>query len=152
MPVGVAAELQPGAALVLEDGARTFGGALRAVLPELDPSALTATLLVDVDPPTAPLLFPHQVVHLRLEAREAVAGYWIPAAGLTRGTHGHRVAYALAPEDGAGSFGRVQARDVEVLATDGDRALVRGGLRAGDRIVAADPGRVVPGQRVESVE
>ena len=150
VPIDVATTLESGRSLSLEAGRVPFQGTLRAVLPEVDVDARTATLVIDVDA-TAPTLLPRQVVRLRLEKHEDAQGFWVPTSALTRGTRGLWVAYALGSDEPSGGQA-VEARDLEVLFTEGERTLVRGVLREGDRIVAEGLNRIVPGQIVRAAE
>ena len=116
-----------------------------AVLPELDTRTRTVTVILGVDARESGAL-PGQIAELQLDERVEARGFWLPVTALSRGQHGLWSSYALV-EDGDAAF-TVERRDVEVLYTDGGRALVRGALRDGERVIDAGLHRVVPGQRV----
>jgi len=138
--------LELGADHILLHEGRPFDAQLAAVLPELDTTTRTATLLFTLEPGSLALL-PGEVVELELTEEVADRGFWLPVSALTRGERGLWASYALiAEEDGAQL---VQRRDLEVLHTSGSRALVRGALNHGDTVIDAGLQRVVPGQRVQ---
>ena len=73
-------------------------------------------------------------------------GIWLPIDSLSRGSRGlWTVFVAVAVAD---QSAMVERRDVEIVHTDGDRAMVRGTVFGGDRVIIAGTHRVVPGQRI----
>ena len=77
------------------------------------------------------------------------SGFWIPSSTLSRGRRGLWSVLVLQPADDGKQ--KAQKRDVEVLHTSGDRALVRGTLDDGDVVIASGAHRVAPGQAVVAV-
>lgn len=74
-------------------------------------------------------------------------GIWLPIDSLSRGSRGlWTVFVAVEVVDQSAT---VERREVEIVHTDGDRALVRGTVFGGDRVIIAGTHRVVPGQRIQ---
>jgi hypothetical protein len=95
---------------------------------------------------------------VRVELTETIptGGIWLPTQALAQDIRGLWSVYGITPaEDEDGTY-RVQPKAVEILhqesageaAQPGARALVRGTLQGGDRIVASGVHRLVPDQRV----
>lgn len=147
--IGVApaalSSLELGADHVLLHEGRPLDARLVAVLPELDTTTRTATLLFTIEAGRFPLLA-GEIVELELSEEVTDRGFWLPVSALTRGERGLWASYALVPDEGGAQ--RVQRRDLEVLHTSGPRALVRGALSDGDMVIDAGLQRVVPGQLV----
>ncbi|MFG0296154.1 MAG: efflux RND transporter periplasmic adaptor subunit [Maioricimonas sp. JB045] len=156
LPAETAARLVPGAELVLRISDREITGRMRAVRPVLDPVTRTQVVIVDVAASDAGPSVPGQVVRLDVDEAGDVDGYWVPLSALAQGPRGLWSLYAAQPETGivpaqAADVAVVERRTVEVVHTEEDRALVRGTVYPGDRIVVDGLHRVVPGQRVRVV-
>lgn len=101
------------------------------------------------------------VAQLEFSRSIAESGYWVPLSALTEGARGVWNVLAIEPADdrvsaddqrATGATHVLANRPVELLYHDEQRVYVRGGIEAGDQIVADGLQRVVPGQgvRVES--
>ncbi len=152
--VGVPVELAPRLAgeegVRLVAGDRELTGVVRAVLPEVDRATRTATVVVVLQGRAARDARPGETVELLVDTEFAAEGYWVDTDALRRSHRGLWAAYALV-EDAArtDSDARVvERREVEVLYTDGGRALVRGALDEGEWVLSGGAHRVVPGMRV----
>ena len=133
--VGRVAEGQP-ARIRLRSGAELAGEVAR-VEPLSDPA--TRELAVDIafrEPPERIILNEEARVTIHTGT---VSGLVVPAAAVSyRG--GQARVFVVADN-------RAQSRQVQIAATEGDRALVRQGLEAGARVITA-PGSVTAGERV----
>jgi hypothetical protein len=146
VPARAAGRLEVGSQHDLQTRSGTARATIRALLPELDPSTRTTTVIMTVNDPASGLV-PGQVVHVRLsESTPVVDGSWLPLTALDRGERDLWSVFALVTSDDG--LTRVERRDVEVLHVDTDRALVRGGLRPGETVVATGVHRLVPGEAV----
>jgi len=74
-------------------------------------------------------------------------GFWLPLSALARGERGLWSAYAVIKGTTDGEF-VLEKRQIEVLHTEGDRVLVRGTLKTGDRIVVDGIHKLASNQRV----
>jgi multidrug efflux pump subunit AcrA (membrane-fusion protein) len=117
-------------------------------LPQVDPTTRTATVILSLNQTQG--LIPGQVVSLELSQSVPQSGYWLPTEALVQGTRGLWSSYVLgaANPDNPRQF-TVKRQDLEVLAIQGDRLLVRGTLTSGDRVIVEGVHRIVPGQMVE---
>ena len=105
---------------------------------------LRAVLDGDADARAA---LPGETVDLDIETEFRAPGFWVATDTLRRSHRGLWAAYALVEDEDSGEL-LVERREVEVLYTDGDRALVRGALEPDDLVLASGAHRVVPGMRV----
>lgn len=152
IPEDIAAALVMGRREAVEIGGQTYPAELTALKPEIDTATRTRPLVLRLEPSALQTVAPQQIARLKLEKTVATQGYWLPITALVKGDRGLWSAYAVVDateQSGEGPGGSiVERRDIEVLYTEGDRALVRGTVQAGDRIVESGTQRIVPGQRV----
>ena len=154
VPVESVGQLAVGDVRSVEVAGREYEARVTSVLPELEARTRTATVLLALPRDSGAELFPGQIARLSLDGEEAVSGYWLPLSALTRGARGLWAAYAVEPAgEGAPEPGlyQVERRQVEILHSEGDRALVRGALAPGVRLIAAGANRVADGQLVRPV-
>ena len=148
VPTQVAAGLSLGSPQTVEVNGKTVEGTVTALLPELDDTSQTVTVVVTLEPEAAPTL--GATARLLLDETQSESGFWLPTDALVAGERGLWSAYVLSDaEAGNANSGTVAKRDVEVLYTEGDRAFVRGLLQAGDRVITSGTHRIVPGQLVQ---
>lgn len=146
LPVNLARSLTCSQAVdVVVDG-RVMSCLVRECLPELDEQARTQEVILDVPAAETDGVVPGMFVELILEDVIAAAGFEVPATALASGRKGLWSVFVVVPgHDGASV---VERRDVEVLHTDGVRALIRGSISSGDRVVASGTHRIVAGTHV----
>lgn len=155
IPATVARSLPQGSLQQLEVGPNTYSARVDSILPELDPSTRTLTVILKLEGLAPERAFPGQLVRLQISENIGEAGFWLPTQALVQGVRGLWSCYVLGapaidsvPEDGTEPTFRVESRDVEILHVDGDRVLVRGTLQPGERIIASGVHRLVPSQWV----
>lgn len=152
VPPAVAETLVTGSTQTVRLGDRTFTATVDALLPELDDTSRTVTVVLAMP---ATDLTVGQTVRLLLEETQTAEGFWLPTTALVPGERGLWSVYVLTEPNPNGSTTEAQTdiytvgrRDVEVIHTEGDRALVRGTLQASEQAIAAGVHRVVPGAQV----
>ncbi len=145
IPATAIAQLQPGSRHSLEIGGQSYAAQLTAIKPEVDPATRTQTAVLQLDAAAVQSVVPQQIARLSLSQTIAAEGFWLPLEALVEGDRGLWAAYAVVSQ-GAGQT--AERRDVEVLYTEGDRALVRGMLQSKDVVVATGVQRIVNGQEV----
>ena len=119
-------------------------------LPNLDPPHRTLPWILDLDTSgAAPEIHPGQVATLRWTRPLASTGWRIPLSALTEGVRGMWTGFVVVEKDG---MARVQPVDLQILHTLPDAAVVRGALKAGDRLLIEGVDRIVAGQRVQVSE
>jgi RND family efflux transporter MFP subunit len=152
VPPAVADALTVGSEQEVVVGDRTYPATITALLPELDTTSRTITVVLEI--PTANLTV-GQTVRLVLTETQAAEGMWVPTTALLPGERGLWSVYALTkPELDAGNelppnTFTVSRREVEVIHTEGDRALVRGTLQPGEQVIPSGTHRIVPGVTVQ---
>ena len=152
IPPAVADTLNVGSEQTVRLGDRTYTASLTALLPELDMTSRTVIAVLQL--PEADLTV-GQTVRLVLAETQAAEGFWLPTTALVPGERGLWSIYVLTeptaePPGGAlPDTYTVGRRELEVMHTEGDRALVRGTLQAGERVIASGTHRIVPGETVQ---
>lgn len=146
VPIDVADSIRRGESYRLRIGEKTIESEVEAVLPEVDMTTRTRTVLFQIDGAESGGIQPGSVVRLQLERSSETPGYWLPLSALTRELRGLWSVYAVeSEEDGVD---RVVKRNLEIIHVEGDRAWVRGTDSEPFEYIAKGVHRVVPGQRV----
>jgi len=152
VPPAVANALPVGSEQEVVVGDRTYPATITALLPELDTTSRTVTIVLKI--PAADLTV-GQTVRLIVAETQAAEGMWLPTTALVPGERGLWSVYVLAePESSASNEPlpntyTVRRREVEVIHTEGDRALVRGTLQPGEQVIPSGTHRIVPGVTVQ---
>lgn len=152
VPIEHARDLRVGSHQTITVDDRTTTAEITAVLPAVDSSTRTVTVVLTVRGREAQPLAPGQLARLAVSETVAEAGYWVPIDALVKHERGLWAVYALeSPHDPAATpnpSAKIARRLVEVLHTRADRAFIRGLVSDRERIVAAGAHRIVPGQTV----
>lgn len=148
MPARVVEELQIGSSRTLKLGSQTYEATVASVLPEVNLNTRTQIVVFKLDRSAIPQINPGQTVRLELTREINTEGYWLPTDALTQGIRGLWTCFVLTKSEDAEDY-IIKQHSVEIIHQQGDRALVRGTLQPGDRIVANGTHRLVPGQRVK---
>ena len=120
-----------------------------SLLPELNSSTRTRTVILDLPADSEDRFTPGQIARLNLESEVQSAGIWLPISALIRSDKGLWACF-VAQQDSSGDHHAVRC-EVEVVHLEGDRALVRGTLLSGQSVIAEGTHRIVDGQRVSLV-
>jgi len=152
VPVSVVSRLQPGSTQQLQINNKNYSAIVSAVLPELDSSTRTQTVLLKLEPAASLEVASGQVARLEVAQAIPTEGFWLPTAALVRGERGLWSCYLLrgAESELGEDVYRVERSFLEVLHTESDRVLVRGTLERGDRAIAGGTHRIVQGQLVRA--
>jgi RND family efflux transporter MFP subunit len=153
VPSSVALTLQRGNNYSIQVNEAKHSATFRDVLPELDPNTLTQKAIFSVASSQAKQLPSNQIVRLSLRESVKTSGFWVPIVALTKGNRGLWSSFVLerhplSNQQEPTETYKLTKQDVEILHTESDRALVRGTLKSGDKIVASGVHRLVPGQLV----
>ncbi len=149
LPPRAAASLRAGETLPVVVNGRKLDAVVDSILPEIEEATRTLTVVLAIEGEAARGLGPGMTARLRLTRRVVGSGIWVPVSALAKAPRGLWSLYVVRPQEAAGDgVHRVERREVEVVHTDGERALVRGALEAGDRVIEGGTHRVVPGQWV----
>lgn len=123
----------------LRIGGRSVPARLLGKVPKVDQSSNTAIIRYAVASG-----LPGEPVTLELEEKVKEPGIWLPVTCLSSAGDGVWQCYAV------GSDQTVQVHKLELLHQETDRALVRGTLQAGERVISEGIGQIVPGQKVSA--
>ena len=149
MPANTAHQLQVGDRHAIQIGSETYSATVAAILPEVDPDTRTQIVVLQLEPSATLPISPGQTVRLELMETIPADGFWLPTDALVQGIRGLWSCYVLTqPDESNPEIYTVQPQTVEILHQEEHRALVRGTLQPGDRIVASGIHRLVPGQQV----
>jgi multidrug efflux pump subunit AcrA (membrane-fusion protein) len=152
--IGVPAQIAPlipnGSPQAIEVEGETVTGTVTALLPELDDTSQTVTIVVSLPTDAQPTI--GATARLILQTQQPATGYWLPTSALVAGDRGLWSAYLLTtPEMPVmdNNIFEVARRQVEILYTEGNRAFVRGLLEPGEVVITSGTHRLVPGQLVQ---
>ncbi|MCR9267028.1 MAG: efflux RND transporter periplasmic adaptor subunit [Alphaproteobacteria bacterium] len=144
LPRDTAAGLSMGDVLDFVTPAGRVPGRFRATTGVVDRQSRTVTVVFDLDQASG--IAAGEVIRLSLDTPMEQAGFWVPTQALAEGRRGLWSVYVLVPQEGEGHA--LEARPVEALRVETDRAFVRGAVNAGEMILAGGIQRVTPGQSV----
>lgn len=149
LPAAQARHYRVGDSVELHIDGNALEGRILERLPEIDPARRTLTLRVALENSGAGS-FSGQMAHMRHRGTVDESGYVVPEDALAASRSGLWALLVVEPRDG--DRYRVRRIDVEWLNSEGGRALVRGPIEPGMRIIAGGTHRVVPGQTVTIAE
>ncbi len=158
VPVANASQLRKDSTLPLKIGSKTYPAKISSILPELDFSTRTLTLILTLHQSAVTEVSPGQVARLEITEIIPSKGYWLPTTALVKGVRGLWSCYTLgkpAPEKSSASNITnafvIERRDVEILQAESNQVLVRGTLQPGDQVIINGTNRLVPGQLVHPI-
>jgi len=157
IPTIVASELKVGSKHRLRVGQETYEAQVSSILPEVNPTTRTQTVLLSLEPSAAQVVTAGQTAHLEMSKTIPTEGYWLPTEALVQGERGLWSCYVLVEASTEASAKppqhfRIAGRTLEILHTESDRVLVRGTLQPGDTVVESGTHRLVSGQLVRPAE
>ncbi|NCT82812.1 MAG: efflux RND transporter periplasmic adaptor subunit [Comamonadaceae bacterium] len=130
--------------VLLEDGS-VYPETGRLLFSDLSVDANTGQITLRAELPNSKgLLLPGLYVRVRLAQAEVADAIWLPQQAVARGSTGESV--LVVAEDGS-----VSARPVKLGLAQGGKALVLGGLKAGEKVVVDGLQRVKAGGKARPV-
>ncbi len=143
-----AGNVDPGGAdvtLTLDDGAQyKHPGHVEFSETAVDEGTGTVTIRASVPNPDG-LLLPGMFVRVNMQQGIVPDGILAPQQGISRDPTGRATALVVGTGD------KVEPREVDADRAIGDKWLVTGGLKAGDRLIVEGTDKVKPGQKVKPV-
>ncbi|MBE9028635.1 efflux RND transporter periplasmic adaptor subunit [filamentous cyanobacterium LEGE 11480] len=146
LPNSAIKNIQLGGQYPLKIANASYAARLTAIKPEINTATRTQTVVLKLAPTTRTQVAPKQIAQLSIKQTVPTQGFWLPTAALIKGSRGLWACYAVIETDNGP---KVERRDIEVLYTAGDRALIRGMVQADDTIVTRGVQRLVNGQPVQ---
>ncbi|TWU09596.1 Toluene efflux pump periplasmic linker protein TtgG precursor [Symmachiella macrocystis] len=150
LPVDIARTIHTGMQQDVVIGDRTYSATVKTVLPELDITTRTRTVVLALDAEAAETVVPGEVARISIPETVRMAGYWLPTAALSRSSRGLWSVLVIDNLDDSGT-GTAEQREIEILHAEGERMLVRGTLQPGDRVITGGTHRIVAGQTVRGM-
>ena len=157
VPVAIVNKIQLNSYQTLQIGDKNYGSRVSSILPELNSTSHTVTVVLTLNNSSVEEIFPSQVARLQLNKEISTVGYWLPINALVKGVRGLQSCYVLGESVESTSSDLVKAfqieqRDVEVLQIESNRVLVRGTLQSDDRVIVSGLHRLVAEQLVRLIE
>lgn len=147
---------------VLTTDALSVTGRIRDVIAQIDPATRTQTVVLDIDAEHCESLADGQLIRLNFQETQPVQGFRVPLTALANASRGLWSVYVVETANRSSNseseteaemqFPVIRARTVEVLHSDGQYAVIRGTIYAGEQIVANGVHRVSPDQHVRLVQ
>ena len=126
VPATVVDDLRVGTGQSVSVNNRAYPAEVVAVLPEVDATTRTQTVVLRLEPMAISAIEPGQTARLTIDETIQSEGYWLPTAALTQGLRGLWTAYALVPagsetaaENDGSLIAESQAANTD-LTTDSD--------------------------------
>lgn len=157
LPPDRAAALDPGSSHTVRIGARELDARFLTTLPSVDRATRTRTAIFRLSDVDISVAVPGEIAELVAAETVDARGIWLSAEGLVQSRRGLWAAYVLveleADTSGVeGATHRLIRRELETIATDGARVLVRGDLAEGELVLADGAQRVTAGQPVRLID
>ncbi|NEQ70779.1 MAG: efflux RND transporter periplasmic adaptor subunit [Symploca sp. SIO2D2] len=151
LPADVVADLRLGQSQSISIAGNYYNANVKAILPEVDPTTRTQTLVFRLNGVSNNTIVPEQLAEVEITRTMPTSGFLIPFTALVQGQQGLWAVYTLKQTDKSDNpnFFQVKRQEVELLHTEGEDAFVRGLVEAGDRIIKDGTQRLVPGQLVQ---
>lgn len=138
--------LEDGAEYTIKIDGRAYLSILTALIPQIDTTTRTGTARFIIEQPDQ-FLQSGQIAYLTMTKTRPAKGFWLPMNALSEGRRGMWRAYVLEPTEQANIY-RIEARDLQLIYTNGERVYVRGTATKGELIISDGVHRVVPKQLV----
>ena len=142
VPAEVVEQFDDNKAVIVRVGDTNVAGAVTQRLPVRNLQTRTVDILVTLN--SNEKVRPGDMAILSAFRSHSETGAWLPVNALSNGLRGLWRVFVL-PKEGSATL---QARVVEVVYTDGNKAFVRGALEDGDIYVDEGTHKLAPGQMV----
>ena len=142
LPPDAALSLSLGDILPVAVNDQTREATVTGILPELDTTTRTQTVVLTLNAETARGWVPAQVARMSLASSRSEEGFWLPNSALLQGSRGLWSVYVVEENQ------RVARRQVEIIYSESERSYVRGTLMPGEQVIANGVNRLVPEMHV----
>ncbi len=146
LPPEVAVDLYVDQTVPVTVAGQPYDSRILAKIQQLDTTTRTQDVILQLAAEADGQVLPGQLCEIEIETQSAMEGFWVPANSLKNGIRG---LWTLLIVDSAGD--QAVQRDVEVIYSDGKRALVRGPLQDGNRVIVDGTHRIVAGQPIRII-
>lgn len=142
LPPEAASTLSIGDVLPVTVNNQTREAKVTGILPELDTTTRTQSVVLTLDADAARGWVPAQVARVSLVSSRSEEGFWLPNSALLQGSRGLWSVYVVGEDQ------RVARRQVEIIYSESERSFVRGTLTSGEQVIASGVNRLVPDMQV----
>lgn len=142
LPPEAATSLSLGDPLPVTVNGQTRQAKVTGIVPELDTTTRTQTVVLTLDENASRGWVPAQVARVALVSQRSEEGFWLPNSALLQGSRGLWSVYVVDEDD------RIARRQVEIIYSESERSFVRGTLTASEQVVASGVNRLVPEMHV----
>ena len=146
IPIDIVSQMEPGSKQQVNIGGKNYSAVVVSVLPEVDTTTRTRTLVLNLVNTTPTQVSLKQIARLNISQTNNTDGYWLPINALVKGDRGLWSCYALKGLSDGNN--KAERRHVEILETQENLVLVRGTLQPEDEIIVDGTHRLIPGQLV----
>ncbi len=150
IPPAAADALTIGNELTIVVRDRVIPAKLKSIVATVDESTRTQEIIATLQPTSEMKVTLGDAARLELSRVQSLEGFWLDTSAVVQGQRGLWECFVIEPDKKA-ETGITARRAIEILQTEGDRVLVRGALREGDRVVTSAVHRLSVGQRVRPV-
>ncbi len=136
VPPAVAQSLQSGDLLRVLVRDQQLPARLKSVVAQVDENTRSQEVIAALSLAPENKVIPGDIARLEVSRSLPVEGFWLDTTAVVQAQRGLWECYVIEPAK-TGDLGVVVRRTVEVLQTEGNRVLVRGAIREGERVVVS---------------
>ncbi len=151
VPPNVAQSLATGTVLRVVVRDQQLPARLKSVVAQIDENTRSQEVIATLANTPENKIVPGDIARLEVARSIPVDGYWLDTSAIVQAQRGLWECFVVEP-DKKGELGTTARRAVEVLQTEGNRVLVRGAVREGERVVVSAVHRLSVGQKVRPVD
>ena len=151
VPPAVAQSLSSGALLRVIVREQQLPVRLKSVVAQIDENTRSQEVIATLNLKPEDQVVPGDIARLEVARSLPVEGYWLDTTAVLQAQRGLWECYVVEPSK-SGESGVAVRRAVEILQTEGNRVLVRGAIREGERVVVSAVHRLSVGQKVRPVD
>lgn len=144
IPAKTTRKLQTAHGYAINVSDQEYSAELIAKIEQLDVATRTQNLIFQLSEQANGQVLPGQLCQIEIATDIETEGFWVPSHALSNGIRG---LWSLLVIDDETS--RTVRTDVQIVYSDGDRALVSGSVREGTMVVIEGTHRIVEGQHVQ---
>lgn len=123
---------------------------LKSVVSQVDENTRSQEVIAALTLTAENKVTPGDIARLEVVRSLPAVGYWIDRTAVVQAQRGLWECYVIEPAK-TGDLGVVARRTVEILQAEGNRVLIRGAIREGERVVVTAVHRLSTGQKVRPV-
>lgn len=124
---------------------------LKSIVAQIDESTRSQEVIAALTLSPENKVVSGDIARLEVARSLPVEGYWLDTTAVVQAQRGLWECFVVEP-DKKGELGVAARRAVEILQTEGNRVLVRGAVRDGERVVVSAVHRLSVGQKVRPVD